>query len=81
MDIKQAIELTKTFSKWRRGETAETLSMDDLGLEPTKIGVALDALVNFAEVTVMTQEFLAGEAGNFSGVNVNDDSLVNDKGV
>lgn len=80
MDIKQAIELTKTFNQWRRGETAETLSMDDLGLEPAKIGVALDCLVNFAEVTVMTQEFFAGEAGNFSGVDVNNDSPVGDKG-
>ena len=79
MDIKQAIELTKTFNQWRRGETDETLSMDDLGLETVKIGVALDALVNFAEVTVMTQEFLAGEAGNFSGVDVDDDSPVGDK--
>ena len=60
MDIKQAIELTKTFNHWRRGETDETLTMDDLGLEPAKIGVALDALVNFAEVTVMTHDFLAG---------------------
>ena len=79
MEIKQAIELTKTFNQWRRGETDETLSMDDLGLETVKIGVALDALINFAEVTVMTQEFLAGEAGNFSGVDVDDDSPVGDK--
>ena len=73
MDIKQAIELTKTFNQWLRGETDETLSMDDLGLEHAKIGEALDTLVNFAEVTVMTQEFLAGEAVNFS-------SLSDDKG-
>lgn len=76
MDIKQAIELTKTFNQWRRGETDETLSMDDLGLETVKIGVALDCLINFAEVTVMTQEFLAGEAVNFSSLDVNDNSLV-----
>lgn len=73
MDIKQAIELTKTFNQWRRSETDETLSMDDLGLEPAKIGVALDTLVNFAEVTVMTQEFLAGEAVNFSSLSDNEE--------
>lgn len=73
MDIKQAIDLIKTFNQWRRGETDEALSMDDLGLEPAKIGVALDALVNFAEVTVMTQEFFAGETVNFSGLSDNEE--------
>ena len=68
MNIKQSIELTKAFNQWRRGETDETLTMDDLGLDPEKIGEALDTLVNFAEVTVMTQEFLAGEAVNFSSL-------------
>lgn len=55
MGIKQAIELIKRFNQWRRGETDQSLTMDDLELRPAEIGQALDALVNFAEVTVAAQ--------------------------
>ena len=64
MDIKQSIELIKRFNQWRRGETDQSLTMDDLELRPTEIGQALDALVNFAEVKLVEQEFFASGGGS-----------------
>ena len=64
MELKEALQIIKTYQAWRRGETCETLTMDDLGIEPVKIGIALDALIDLAQIVVNAEDSLEDGAND-----------------
>jgi hypothetical protein len=81
MTIKEAIAICKEFQKYRRGEppydgeTPETHKRFDYAGKP--LGVALDCLIKFAEITVQVQDMCAamGASMTFAGV-VKQDGVV-----
>jgi hypothetical protein len=45
MNIDEAIKYLRQYQSWRRGEDERT--MEEAGIDPTKIGEALDAVFSY----------------------------------